>query len=464
ANNTAVEFLHVVNEPIGVLLLEGKPYWDSKFLMRTLAADPVITLDSLVRMTESRYLRRTLRVGRGIAASAPEASAPAADDGRQERWKVVGGAGDLLADAAALKPYQIVVLGRDTEVFLTDAAVNNLRQWMSRQGGSLVCYRGSPAGRPGEKLAQVLPVQWSEASESRFHVRLTEEGRSLRWLGDLDDRLSGDVLSQMPTLATVSRVERPRPLATVLATAGAAGGGGEWPVVTCQSYGTGRVVVIEGAGMWRWAFLPPQEHEYGEVYGALWQSLMRWLVSGTALRPGQSMDLRCEKVLFEASDPASATLLMSAEAVGGGPPPTVELRVAGEENAIGDYAATAAGSDPGVFRVVFGKLPPGQYEALVTGGGATAPSTRFDVRAPVREQLELAVRADLMAKIADDSGGAGLESGTGREVAGLYEAFARRAQPERVRRIPAWDRWYVLVGVLGIWAVCWGVRRAGGLI
>jgi hypothetical protein len=451
-----------VNEPIHILLLEGKPYWDSKFLMRTLAADPVIALDSVVRMAENRYLWRSLgNVADAKHAESP-ATAPIANEGRQERWKVIGSAADVLADVNAIKPYQIVVLGRDTEVFLTETAITNIRQWISRQGGSLVCYRGSPAVQMGQKLAQVLPVQWSEASESRFHVQLTEEGQSLRWLGDLDDGLTGQVLGQLPSLATVSRVDKPRPLATILATASSAGAGERWPVVTCQSYGSGRVVVIEGAGMWRWAFLPPQHQDYGQVYGALWQSVMRWLVSGQGLRPGQDQDLRCDKVIFEASESASATLLLSAEAANAGLP-SVELRVAGEENAIGAFAPAVAGDDPGVFRIIFGKLPPGQYEARALGEGRSEACTRFDVRAPVREQLELAARPDLMARIAEDSGGAVLRTGSGREVADLFETFQKHTQPERVRRVPAWDRWYVLLSVLGMWAVCWGVRRAGGL-
>jgi hypothetical protein len=455
ANNTAVEFLNVVNEPIRVLLLEGKPYWDNKFLMRTLSADPVVGLDSVVRMAEGRYLRRALGTPGGTTAPAPE--------GRDERWKILASVSDILSDPASLKQYQIIVLGRDTEAFLTESGVSSLRQWISRQGGSLVCYRGSPAAQVGQRLASVLPVQWAEGSEARFHMNLTEQGQSLRWLGDLDDRVDGAALARLPSLATVSRIDRPRPLTTVLATARPAGGGDEWPVISCQNYGTGRVVVIEGSGMWRWAFLPPANQELSAVYGTLWQSLMRWLVSGTALRPGRKMDLRCENVVFDSSEPACAALVVAEEAAAGGVP-SVELRVADEQTAIGRFTPAASGDDPGVYRVSFGRLPPGQYEARVADSGPAGPSARFDVRAPVREQLELAARPDLLGKIAEDSGGAVLQSGSGHEVIGLFDAFQHRTRPERVRRVSAWDRWYVLLGVMGVWMVCWGIRRSGGLI
>ena len=44
-----------------VLLVEGKPYWDSKFLARTLASDPSIELVSIVLIViQLRWLQEFL--------------------------------------------------------------------------------------------------------------------------------------------------------------------------------------------------------------------------------------------------------------------------------------------------------------------------------------------------------------------------------------------------------------------
>src|SRR5207244_2789081 len=96
----------------------------------------------------------------------------------------------------------------------------------------------------------------------------------------------------------------------VLATSVAQATGDGSPVVAYQPYGSGRVVVVEGAGMWRWAFLPPQYQQYEEVYGSLWHSLLRWLVSSAGLLPGQQLALRADKVSFSTTEPATATLLV----------------------------------------------------------------------------------------------------------------------------------------------------------
>ena len=68
-NNSATLLLRVVEEPIRVLLLEGKPYWDTKYLIRTLAADPSIELTSVVRLAEGRLHKR--KVSRAEQPSPP---------------------------------------------------------------------------------------------------------------------------------------------------------------------------------------------------------------------------------------------------------------------------------------------------------------------------------------------------------------------------------------------------------
>jgi hypothetical protein len=45
-----------------------------------------------------------------------------------------------------------------------------------------------------------------------------------------------------------------------------------------------------------------------------------------------------------------------------------------------------------------------------------------------------------------------------------FDAHQARTRPERVRRITAWDRWWVMGAILLVWGVAWGLRRSGGLI
>src|SRR5262249_23091814 len=161
----------------------------------------------------------------------------------------------------------------------------------------LVCFRGQPTAQVSQRLGQLLPVQWTAARETRFQVSLTERGRDLRWLPSSTKGPGDGPLALLPPLSTTSRVEQPKPLAVVVATAAGSEATPEAPAVTYQPYGTGRTVVIEGAGMWRWAFLPPMQQQNDEVYRSLWHSLLRWLVSSADLLPNQKLALRSDKVM-----------------------------------------------------------------------------------------------------------------------------------------------------------------------
>lgn len=466
-NNYVSFMLRVVDEPIRVLLVEGKPYWDGKFLIRTLLSDPSIELVSVVRLAEGRLVERTIRHQRPTAGK-PDGDRTKTTPGGEvaaaplvESWKIVTQAAGVLADAMALRSYQVIVLGRDAEVFLSDDALENLRQWLSRDSGSLVCYRGQPTNRVGQRLGRLLPVQWSPSPETHARVQLTDSGRDLRWFEAIGGEASGDLLPRLQSLA-IGRAEKPKPLATVLAAAVGSSKEEELPVISFQPYGGGRVVVVEGAGMWRWAFLPPAYSEHHDLYAALWQSLLRWLVSGAGLLPGEQFAMKADKVTFRTDEQASATLLVRDEV----DLKRVTVELTADDGRVSTFEPTPSGDEPGTFRVAFGELPEGRYRARAAGEAEQRASaeTAFDVRRFSEEQLDLNARPDLMARIAQSTGGAVLAGNNPGEIAKQFAARLSSSHGQEVRRLSAWDRWWVLVGVFGLWGVTWILRRQGGLV
>ncbi len=486
-NNREAFVLRIVDDAIRVVVLEGKPYWDGKFLMRTLSSDPAIELHSFVRLTNNRLMERTLRRGEGDAQPGTnghegsagtngqtvasvtggadvrgEQDSGAAPAMRSEEWRIVGEPAELLARRDLLDTAQVLVLGRDAEVFLSDEAMANVRDWVARTGGSLVCYRGAPTAQVNQRLDRLLPVRWAPARESRFRVALTDRGRDLNWVTAATDE--DDALSQLPTLATMRRVEQPKPLSVVLARSVSPETGEPFPVVVFQPYGSGRVVVIEGAGMWRWAFLAPQFQAHDDVYRGLWQSLLRWLVSNAGLPPGQNVALRADKVSFSEAERPTATLLLREEAFAERLP-TIELSGTALDRPQ-TFVPTPLGDEPGTFRVVFGPLPQGRYDARVVAEDSESPMSRaqFEVRGFLEEKLDLAARPDLMARIAEVSGGAVLGDDPAAQVREHFGALMKAARPPRVQRTSAWDRWWVLGSAFALWTGGWAIRRSSGLI
>ena len=400
-NNLATLSLRVVDEPVRVLVLEGKPYWDTKFLLRTLASDPSVNVTAIIRMAENRFLEHQISAPPSTDAKV-EPSPAEGTAVRAEQWNTHESLDGLFtAGPAAFAGYQVIVLGRDADVYLRDERITQLKKWLVEKSGSLVCFRGAPESRVSQQMAELMPVRWTPTHESRFRMQLTESGRAVQWLPTLDD--GQDLLANLPSLATVTQPQQPQPLAVVLATT--TGGPSEAaPAITYQPLGTGRVVVVEGAGMWRWAFLSPEHQQFDEAYGTLWRSLMRWLIANSGLLPSQQLALRSDKVTFSTEETATATLLMreSETAV---TPPAVEL-TGPALSAPQSIVPVAAGSWPGQYRVVFGKLPEGRYRAGVAGStDESSAVAAFDVRGNLTERLDVASRPDLMEVIARDSGG-----------------------------------------------------------
>ncbi len=487
-NNTATLLLRVVEEPVSVLLLEGKPYWDTKFLIRTLGADPSIELTSVVQMAPGRFLERHIArspLAEPNAANAPaesppvaipsaddpsanqpananepagadNANAPSGDVNRHVRgqWQIHADPQQFLANRDYLRRFQIVVLGRSTEQFLSDDAIRELRSWLQEGEGSLVCFRGSPSAQFDQRLGALMPVRWTAGRESRYRLEWTDSGAAMQWLPEAGR------LSRMPSLAATSLPEEPKPLTTVLAT-GRGTSGEPIPLMSFRPEGNGRVVAVEGAGMWRWAFLPPEHQQHDAVYGTLWRNLVRWLISNVGLLPSEQLALRPDSVSFGATQPATATLLVRDVLA---PPPQVEFyeQDTQDRRTVAPLPQDGAG---GVYSVNFGVLPAGRYVARTLGqNDAAVAETTFDVVGNLKEQLEISARPEVLADLAARSGGGVLSQLEGEELDRVFHDYLARTRPERVVRAAAWDRWWVLAAVVGIWAGAWGVRRASGLV
>jgi hypothetical protein len=241
------------------------------------------------------------------------------------------------------------------------------------------------------------------------------------------------------------------------------------PVVTYQPYGSGQTIVIEGAGMWRWAFLPPQHAAKDKIYPALWQSLIQWLVSQQELPSGQQVGIRSDRATFLTGDQVSATVLVRTpeQFRGASGELALEVLLEGPDMPLPKrLSATPSGTDGELYRVDFGTLDVGYYTASVVQSprDEVLAETALEVRDPWFESLELEARPDIMRRIAEISGGKVLEP---EQVSTLVQDYQQRletSRPQQVERTTVWDRPLVLLAVLSAWLGSWIFRRRSGLV
>ncbi len=460
ADNQASLQVQVIDEPIRVLLLEGKPYWDTKFLARNLAADPAVELTSLVLVRKGRLMKRSDPAAMTLGGD--EAKQGESQNDRGASWQTINtGAADW-DRAEQLDDYRIVVLGRSTEVFLDDHVVERLRKWISLDGGALVCSRGAPASEVEQRLGHLLPVRWQPQTEFRTRAQLTSIGQSASLLPQ-DLGAGGDPISALPSLALGAKPRVAIGLPQVLVQSATGQDGQTVPIVSHQPYGSGQTVVVEGAGMWRWAFLPPEKASAQRVYASLWQGLMQWLISQQDLLPGQEIAIRSDRLAYVTGDSVTVSVLVRESFDDKLPDCMVE---GGSLELPRRATPVLVGEQEGIFRANFGALPPGHYKASLAGRDKSEPGvvTEFDVRDPWFERLEVDARPGLLRQVAKRSGGRVINSSTAALIAEDYREHLKMSRPEKSRRIPLWDRRWVLLTVLGAWIACWMTRRSSGLI
>lgn len=473
ADNQSSVLVQKLGAPIRVLLLEGKPYWDSKFLCRNLTADPTVDLSCLIQMTSSRYL--VTRYGSSISKETSDSAEVGSSSLPEGVWSIDKELHSPLEQSKALDEFRVVIVGRNADPFLTDKAVENLRNWVSKNGGCLLCARGAPSLAIAKRLADVMPVKWENSRESRFRSSVSQYGYDAAVFDPLISFDGADPLADMPSLATSSSPKAREGLPQVLAQSVVDDSGKAIPVVSYQSYGSGQTVVIEGSGMWRWAFLPPQHAAKDSIYPTLWQAMIQWIISQQDLLPGQKVAIRSDRNTFLTGDRVTATLMTpavkdvadTAKSSSADASSAFEVLLSGPGLQLPRRLQVSPwGMDSDLFKVDFGVLDVGYYTASVVSTDSDKPlaETVLEVRDPWFEKLEVDARPDLMRRLSLASGGTPIEASEVGSIVARFEERLQANRPVQVIRKSVWDQPLVLLGVLGVWACSWVIRRRTGLV
>jgi len=278
-NNEARAIVRLTDAPIRVLVIEGEPYWDTRFLVAALRLDEDLELVTAQAVGQNRLLVRWM---------------PAGPVQLDPETRLI----DLIGES------DIVILGRGVDRLIVQADAERLRDFVVERGGGLVMLRGRPTTHPG--LAPIFdglaPVDWADRTLiEQSRASLTEAGRASGLFEPRDlaedefqtefDLDTGTIVSTLPDLASVTRVERERSLSVVLLRRQEDASA----LIIHSRTGSGRVLAVLGEGLWRWAIRPPDAFASADaeaVYSALWRRTTRWLVGREAFLPGEDLSVR----------------------------------------------------------------------------------------------------------------------------------------------------------------------------
>jgi hypothetical protein len=441
-NNRVERTVDVREEKLRVLLVEGEPRYEFRYLLSFLKRDKTIDLRTVLQSADPEFSEQE-------ATALP--TFPTSKEGPD-----------------GLFSFDVVLFGDVAPGLMGAAQMLALVDFVEKKGGGLMFIAGElfdPLAYRGTPLEPLLPIKLAEAYNpsasgapvAGFRPALTAEGRShpIFRLAD-DEAASAQVWRELPLLDWFLAVPRKQELAFVLAAhPSQTGSDGPLPLLLYQFVGAGKVVFQAYDETWKWRFRTGDRY-----FGRYWIQTVRFLARSKLLGQKQAEIVtdrrryqRQQPVRFQVRfpnpglAPSSGELSLQVDRKGQ-PPRRVPLK--------------RSASAQNLFEGALPPLPEGEYEVrllpppILEGG---MPTSSFRVDPPAGEFERVQMNEPELVRAATLSGGQFLTPS--RSPADLLKDLpAPQMVPlDTDPPIPLWNTPALLVLFLTILVMEWVLRK-----
>lgn len=450
-NNKDMAFVRVSDEKLKVLLIDGLPRWDFRFLKNA--------------------MRRDHGLG-GLTAKEPDIVLEA-----EWRRKPAGQQGTALPKTLDdLAKYHTIILGDASPQLLTPAFLKLVNEAVREKGVGLIVAAGS-LHMPHEfndTLKKLLPVRLDESADKGylpknaakpFRLELSPEGsihESMRFYDD--PGRNQNAWSYLPPFQWCVAAERPMPAASVLVWESQYPNRyGKLPVVAHHYAGKGKVMMVGTDSTWLW-----RQNVGDRFFYKFWGQGIRfvarrsqadikksWLdVRPIRAQPGEQAQV--ELMAFKPDGTPRTDSTLPIQVIGGGESNGLDLT---PDLAVeGRYTGAFPLKNTGEYRVAFDpKNGAETIEAKIRVMDSSEELRHPQVNRPLLQQ---------MAGTTKDVGGPNL-GGLMVELPELSVITDRlkgdiKTTPNH-RETTLWDNWLTLVLLVFIYSLDVGLRRLAGL-
>ena len=498
ANNTYALTLSVTDDKTKLLLIDGRPRWEFRYLKNLFTGrDRTVRLQYLLTDPD-RYHGQP---------KAPVRPASAKRTAGQEE------ANALPADEAEWLKFDVVILGNVPRKALDDKAIGALKRFVSDRGGALIAIAGAdhmPDAYAGTPLAELLPVVLPKSPATApsapaaralpaagFRIALTPAGqRHVIFRQDVEPEKSAKIWASLPVIYWRSRYGQASRAGEVLAYArlpdapkwltqdpgGPRTASAEneltrkreayrrsHALVTTATHGLGKVMILHFDRTWRLRYRVGDTHHH-----KFWGQVLRWATAGKLPAGTHLVRLGTDKTRYTPkARPIARAKIVRADFA---PVVTdqVAVKVFEKDNPkpVGRFPMTYLKDSPGVYTATLDVLPAGAYrveldapeaDKLLATDGVKTLSAAFSVDpSSPTEQIELAGNRHLMSRLASLSHrGAAGPCWEVREIVKALPAEAVKRQHRR--QFDLWDSWPLLALFCLTAAGEWVLRKRAGL-
>lgn len=440
ADNRVTRKVTVKKVKLKVLLVDGQPRYEYRYLKNFLERDETIQLSALLLSSDPEY------------ADQDNAAIPVFPTNRDD-----------------LFTYDVVILGDVPPGFLTPTQMKNLVDFVTIKGGGLIQIAGqgsAPLAYKGTPIEDLLPIELADARDptrgaaaddlSAFRPRLTLEGRSspIFRFGN-DEAASMTIWDGLQELYWFMDAPRKKPAAVVLAEhPTAVGSDGPLPLLLYQFAGSGKVYYQGLDDTWRWRF------RVGDKYfGRYWIQLIRFMARNKLLGNRQA-ELIADRARYQRGDMVQLRVrFVNPASIPAGNSVRVELARPGLPPRLLDLPKVAGSKN--LFQTSLNTLAEGSYTVRLLPPPVLdppVPPATFVIEPPASERAKPSMNRDELTQAARISGGRFFTA------AGLETLVGTLPPPAKVPLdtdppIPVWNSWPVFLLFLLILLAEWLLRR-----
>ncbi len=424
-NNTATTYLNVISERIQILEIEGRPFWDSTFLRRSFARNDKFDIDSLVAFTNDRVRPITSNDIRDVKQLKPPTSV---DD---------------------LKPYNIVILGREVERVIGEIGILAIHSWVKDHGGIVIFSRGKAWTNDLKKAEDLEPIDWTTDTPKGVRLEVTPQAGSVPAF-----RILREVTAEnaFPEVIAFPAAGKPKKLATTFSVTE-----DQAPAAVYRRFGSGQTMSLGVGNLWRWVFNPNVQYD-NNAYDRFWDHISLWMLANGGVTPADGFSLRADTSNLPLGETINLRYSLYGEAQSNAAPPISIFKDNQEITTI----TPKPGNRPSVSEASFTPKTAGRYLAKTNNPDGSTSTTRFIVFQQDSEATETAMDTTYLQELAKASGGRLLDPS---EIADLSSKLLQGSdqQDPLKRHTPLWDnpKFYVILCLL--LGIEWLCRRRWGL-
>ena len=440
-NDSGRFHLRVLENRTRVFLAEGAPYWDTKFLAQLLREQGMMDVEAVYRLQPERFYR----VVTDSAAKLEET---------QQIFP---------ANAAELNRYDLIVLGKGADSFLTAERLDMLRSFVRDQGGAVLLSRGKPYAGTFDGLESLEPGRWGEETEAEYQMIPTADGEEAGLFGERLPTAKSDVWRNLPPLEDVRALAELRPFTRVLAVGERVGGGSKVPLLVARRFGRGFVAAVNGDGLWRWGFNPNKKADE-DWHRDFWLQLLQWAATYSEFLPGEDFSLHLSGTSAAVGETVRARIGYRGNAT---PIPQPILEIVQPDQSVERIPAAPAGSgEDGHQRwgVFISPKQAGACTVRLVAGGEPGPTVPLNVVPPPREDDERSADPGALTSLTNATGGKMWNPDQWKDLLATLEPKVQRVVLQEARWVPLWNQIWTLAAIALLLAGEWIIRRRNGLL